>query len=158
MYLKTTEVSVQRTSAEIVELLRHAKATEIVTLCKDGRVTGIGFVLPLGPRNIPYELPIRTEPIFNILQRQRMPRGRGRPESVARDREQAERIAWRQVLRWLQAQLALIETSIVKSHEVFLPYMRLPDGDTLGERFLAAGGQLTLPPPNGVPSAQATTG
>jgi hypothetical protein len=49
--------------------------------------------------------------------RKRMRRG-----GEAELQQQAERIAWRQILRWLQAQLALIETGMVDAPEVFFPY------------------------------------
>jgi len=41
----------------------------------------------------------------------------------AKDYEQAARVAWRQVYRWVQAQFALINLRMVEAHEVFLPYM-----------------------------------
>jgi hypothetical protein len=41
---------------------------------------------------------------------------------VCNRQNKARRIAWRQVLRWVEAQLALIETGMVKTQEVFLPY------------------------------------
>jgi hypothetical protein len=37
--------------------------------------------------------------------------------------EQAQRIAWRQLLRWVQAQLAMIDTGMVRTEEVFMPYI-----------------------------------
>lgn len=36
--------------------------------------------------------------------------------------EWSRRVAWRQILRWVEAQLALIETGMAKAQEVFLPY------------------------------------
>lgn len=38
------------------------------------------------------------------------------------DKEQANRIGWRQILRWLQAQFALMEVGMVDIKEIFLPY------------------------------------
>jgi hypothetical protein len=50
--------------------------------------------------------------------------------------EQAKRIAWRQILRWSEAQVALIETEMVKTEEVFMPYIQLDSsGKTLFEKI-----------------------
>jgi hypothetical protein len=40
--------------------------------------------------------------------------------------KKAERVAWRQILRWVQAQYAMIETGMVQPAEVFLAYMVNP--------------------------------
>ena len=48
---------------------------------------------------------------------------------------QAKRIAWRQILRWVEAQLALVETGMVKIQEVFIPYMLMDKGKTLYEKL-----------------------
>jgi hypothetical protein len=56
-------------------------------------------------------------------------------EAGYRVREQAERVAWRQLLRWAQAQLAMIETGMAAAEEVFLPYLQEPSGRTVYEVF-----------------------
>lgn len=49
---------------------------------------------------------------------------------------QAKRIAWRQILRWVEAQLALVETDMVKMQEVFMPYIQVNiKGQTLYEKL-----------------------
>lgn len=40
--------------------------------------------------------------------------------------QQTERTAWRQVLRWVEAQLSMIEIGMVQTHEVFQPYALIP--------------------------------
>ena len=45
------------------------------------------------------------------------------------DRAQAERTAWRQVLRWVEAQMAMIEAGMTQTHEVFMPYAVIPGSD-----------------------------
>lgn len=42
--------------------------------------------------------------------------------------QRASRVAWRIMLRWVEAQLALIETEMVDLSEVLLPYM-IMDGE-----------------------------
>ena len=43
--------------------------------------------------------------------------------------EKAERVAWRQLLRWVQAQNAMIECGMVRPMEVFTAYW-IPPGQT----------------------------
>lgn len=59
-----------------------------------------------------FEMPIRVDPIRELL------RKRGR----SGDSEKAERVAWRQLLRWVEAQAALIECGMVQPAEPFLAY------------------------------------
>ncbi len=47
--------------------------------------------------------------------------------------EQAYRVAWRNILDWVQAQMALIEIEMTKLEEVFLPYMVAKSGKTYFE-------------------------
>jgi hypothetical protein len=55
-------------------------------------------------------------------------------------RPQAKRIAWRQILRWIEAQMAFARTGMVKIQEVFMPYIQVSiTGQTLYERFEQKG-------------------
>jgi hypothetical protein len=49
------------------------------------------------------------------------------------DFEQEYRTAWRNVLDWIEAQMAMIDTGMVKLIEVFLPYMTDGTGTTYFE-------------------------
>jgi hypothetical protein len=57
-----------------------------------------------------------------------------RPSELARyqTREHAADVAWRVVLNWLEAQLALIAADMAKLDQVMLPYLAV-DGGTLYE-------------------------
>lgn len=46
---------------------------------------------------------------------------------------QAVRTAWRIVKDWVEAQMALVETRMVTTQEVFLPYAVMRDGRTLAQ-------------------------
>jgi hypothetical protein len=86
-------------------------------------------------REVPFRLPIRAEAVLTIL-RERRKRG-VRKGTVLED--QAERVAWRQVLRWVEAQLALVETGMVEAREVFLPYLQVGAGRTLFQEIESRG-------------------
>lgn len=138
--MESTKIAAEKTAAEIGQLLSYAGATKIMTEYANKEITGLVFVLPVGAVSIPFVLPVRTESIFTIINKRRKPNVR--EKWVAVDREQAGRIAWRQLLRWVQAQLALIETGMVKNLEVFLPYARMNGGQTFFEKIEADGLKL----------------
>jgi hypothetical protein len=49
------------------------------------------------------------------------------------------RVAWRNILDWVQAQMALLEIGMAKIEEVFLPYMQDREGITFFERMEQRG-------------------
>ena len=46
---------------------------------------------------------------------------------------QAIKTAWRIIKVWVDAQMALVETNMTKTEDVFLPYLILKGGRTLSE-------------------------
>jgi hypothetical protein len=134
LFTETTTVSVEKSVGEIMGLLVRAGAVAINQELANGTVTGLSFVIPHGNGRIPYKLPVRTEPVFQRINKRRVPYGQfSRTAMVAKDREQAERIAWRQLFWWLKSQLALIDLGMVQSSEVLMPYMLGSDGRTFFE-------------------------
>lgn len=143
LYMGTTVISAAKTLANINELLSQAGAVRIMqTYDGFGGVTGLTFALDIDGQQWPFSVPARIEPVFEILQSKRPPRTREKNEE--RDRQQAVRVAWRMILRWLEAQIALIETGMVKTQEVFLPYLRVKGGQTMFE-VIEAKGPKALP-------------
>ena len=49
--------------------------------------------------------------------------------------EQANRVAWRIIKDWIDAQMAVLETEMVEMEEIFLPYVLNKQGQTLYEAF-----------------------
>lgn len=145
LFMQTTKIPAERTAMEIGHLLSQAGATAILTeYNEDRKISGMAFRLRIGDREVPFSLPARFAPVFLYLQKLRTPAWRAKkaPEDLA----QAERVAWRQLLRWIQAQLAMIDTGMVSAGEVFLPYVQTGPGETLYER-LTSTGRLALPEP-----------
>lgn len=56
-------------------------------------------------------------------------------QKVKCDREQAERVAWRIVKDWVEAQMAILESEMVQMDEIFLPYMLSSSGQTVFEAY-----------------------
>ena len=64
-------------------------------------------------------------------------------QKVKCDRAQAERVAWRIVKDWVEAQMAILESEMVQMDEIFLPYMVNDNGQTLFEAYRR--NQLMIP-------------
>src|SRR5205807_4099044 len=107
----------------------------------DGRIQSVQFVIKANDRFIPVRLPARVEKAQAVLKRQWeagiISHKRGKEKTYGY--EQAYRVAWRNILDWVQAQMALIEIEMTKLEEVFLPYMQDREGVTLFERMEAQG-------------------
>ena len=108
----------------------------------DSKVTAISFVIdtPTGEQGV--RLPANVERVREVLRRQKNnPRVRNRSQ-IDDSQEQAERVAWRIVKDWLDAQLAILETEMVTVQQVFLPYFLDRHGRTLYEVY--SSGDLLL--------------
>lgn len=122
----TTKVDVYTTLGEIQRQLVNHGAKKIVQDYDDaGRIVALLFLIdtPFGPRGI--RLPANVDSVFAVLQRQK----------VKCDRAQAERVAWRIVKDWVEAQLAILESEMVHMDEIFLPYMVNNSGQTVFEIY-----------------------
>lgn len=58
--------------------------------------------------------------------------------------EQAQRVAWRVLKSWIEAQIAIIETGMVAADEVFLPYQIVQGGETVYEAYLRSDRALPM--------------
>jgi len=66
---------------------------------------------PFGLRDV--KLPANTVAVHRVLKEQK----------VKVDEEQAARVAWRIIKDWVDAQMAILESEMVRMDEIFLPYM-----------------------------------
>ena len=99
------------------------------------------FVIKVNDRFIPVKLPARVEKAQTVLKKQWedgvISHKRGKEQTYGY--EQAYRVAWRNILAWVQAQMALLEIGMAKIEEVFLPYMQDREGITFFERMEQRG-------------------
>ncbi len=148
IYLETTDVPAERTVGEISALLVQAKAREITQVYgQTQRIEGVKFLLQVAPGvQRMFQLPARVDPVFKILRERKS----GSISDVDRSklREKAERIAWRQLFRWCQAQLCMIEIGMVEAPEVFLPYAVDDKGKSVYALFIESA-QKQLPAKTG---------
>jgi hypothetical protein len=140
LFMETTEVPAERTAAEVSAELIKAGATQINTSYENGKVIGIKWIMRINGIEALFQMPARIEPIYRILSKRRAGNtGRSTDGKLYYPDlwTKAERVAWRQLLRWTQAQNAMIETGMVQAAEVFFAYSVHPStGQTLFEHVV----------------------
>ncbi len=129
----TTEVPASKTVGEIMAVLSEHRATATMQEYeeKTGRVSAVSFRIKTPFGLMTYRLPANVAKVHAVLCRQRL---QPRFQTI----EHAERVAWRIVLDWLRAQLAMIQADQVSFDQVMLPFVQGQDGRTLYDT-LAAG-------------------
>lgn len=135
----TTEVAVSRSVGNVQALLVEAGARQIMSEFNDvGTPIAVAFAIDTGYGLRNFHLPVSTDRVLAVLRRDRKVPPRYKTP------EQAERVAWRILKDWLEAQLAIIRTEMVTLDQVMLPYMQAEvGGRTVYELFRDQ--QLALP-------------
>ena len=133
LFMETTEVPAERTAAEISSLLIQAGASQIATDYGAGEITGLRWTMRVTGRDLLFAMPARVDPVYKTLRKRCS--GNINAARDARLKSQARRVAWRQLLRWTQAQLAMIECGMTEASEVFLPYWQVNGIQSLFEAF-----------------------
>lgn len=122
----TTKVDVYTTLGAIQgQLVKHGAKKIMQNYDDHGRIAALTFLIdtPAGMRGI--RLPANVDKVHTVLHRQK----------IKCDREQAERVAWRIVKDWVEAQMAILESEMVQMDEIFLPYMVNNNGQTFFEAY-----------------------
>lgn len=134
IFMETTRINAERTVGEIHDVLRKHGATAILNEYEATSVSAVAFKTIVEGQEIAFRLPARWREMETYF------RGNGkRPAHPDTYETWARRVAWRQILRWVEAQFALVETGMVKIQEVFLPYAQTPSGETLFEKIEKRG-------------------
>lgn len=128
----TTTIAAEKTASEIGTILAKGGAASVSTMFEDGKPIGVGFSLktPHGPRF--FELPVNIDGVQAALKADR------RTSARQRERDQAERTAWRVTKDWISAQVALVEAQMASLDEVMLPYLLTPSGQTVYAVYAAS--------------------
>jgi len=145
IYMSTTKVSPERTAGQVMEKLAKLGAGgTMIEYGKDGEVQSLSFYVMYNEQRMCFSLPVKWEPVLAAMERDR-----GTARHLCKE-DQARRTAWRLALRWIEAQLAMIDVGIVDAAEVFLPYLTIKGGQTLYEHALSNDFKgLGLPAPGG---------
>lgn len=132
----TTKIDIFTTVGQIQGLLvKHGAKKILQEYDDDGHITAVSFQIntPVGLQAV--RLPANVEKVQKVLAKQK----------VKSDYDQAERVAWRIVKDWVEAQMAIIESEIVSIDEIFLPYMIDGEGKTVYQLFANKALLLTAP-------------
>lgn len=125
----TTTIKATKTASEMQTKLAKAGAHHVSLSYEQGDPTGLTFVIDTAHGMRSYSLPIDAPAVKKVLEKQGVP-------FKYRSLEQAERVAWRILKDWLEAQLAIVETQMVTLDQVMLSYMTAPDGRTVYDLYL----------------------
>ncbi len=132
LFTYTTKIEASKTIAEIQEnLVAHGAKSVMADYTDHGTIEALSFMIVTPEKKImAIRLPCDPKPVYEVLKRQaeerKIPRG-------IVDEPQALRVAWRIVKYWVEAQMALLETQMVKMEQIFLPYAIVKGGRTLFE-------------------------
>lgn len=131
LYKYTTKIDAFKTINDIQNLLAKNGASAIMTeYNQSGEIESLTFKIQIKNSARAIKLPCNPKPVYAILEQQY------RAGKISRgfvNLNQAKRVAWRIVLAWVEAQMAIMQTQMVKMEQIFLPYMVNREGKTLFE-------------------------
>lgn len=128
----TTTVESFKTVSEIEYILMKHKAKSIMKNYDGESITGLSFLIDAGVQKIPVRLPVKVDECLKVLKKEKMENPR---KQIKDTREQAERVAWRILKDWVEAQMALLDIEMVRFEEIFLPYIETSSGQTIYEKL-----------------------
>lgn len=144
LYMETTEIPAEKTAGEILSALVAVGATQVATDYEAGKIKGLRWTMLVpGQGERLFAMPARIEPVYKILAARNEYASPAQKEQL---QAKARRVAWRQLLRWVQAQLAMIDCGMTEASEVFFPYIQTPSGQTLFDAFKVGQLRALLPP------------
>lgn len=147
----STKVPAERTAGEIIKLLAQKRAIAIMmeySPTGNGEIIGLKWRVRTPHGDLPFSLPVNAEAVAKVLWKQY--EAREIPRSCIGP-DQARRVAWRILLEWVRAQMALLDTEMVSLDQLFLPYLVTRHGETLYEHLLTGGFKQLMLPAGGGP-------
>jgi predicted SpoU family rRNA methylase len=121
----TTSVPAIKSVGEIQGILvAHGAKSILINYADNGVVESLSFIVKTPYGDMPIRLPTDAKAVLRVMEEQRLPRR-------YLTYEQAVKVAWRIVKDWVRAQMAILETEMVKMEQIFLPYMAVSDDKTL---------------------------
>lgn len=129
----TTKIDPDKTAAEISRCLTQHGAQAIMTEYDESTsyIKALSFKITVDGQPLAFRLPCDWKPVHDVMYKAKRNNYSGR--GVAEREAQAVRTAWRIVKDWVEAQMALVETRMATTQQVFLPYAVMRDGRTLSE-------------------------
>ena len=140
----TTSIEAAKTVGEIQRILaKHGAKAVLTNYDGDGQIESLSFQIQTPSGEVGIRLPVDPDAVLKVLGDQNL---MGKVPNRYVNEPQAVRIAWRIVKDWVEAQMAILETEMVKMEQIFLPYVITGDNKTLYEvmvekRFLLSEGK-----------------
>lgn len=128
----STTIDVHKTLGEIQKILVTHGARKIMQdYDEKGQINALCFSIstPDGERG--FKLPANVPAMYEILKKQKQ----AGKIKIPIDYAQAERVAWRIIKDWIEAQMAILESQMVEFEEIFLPYMLNREGQTFFQAY-----------------------
>ena len=130
----TSGMPINRIFDNIQKMLVAHGAKQIMFEYGDGGLAiGITFIVQTPKGMLPIKLPVRIEKIKKVFEQDGV---------NYRDELQPYRTGWKNIHDWIAAQMAMLDTEMVKLEEVFLPYMTNNRGQTYYEILEGRGFML----------------
>lgn len=138
----TTSIEATKTVAEIQSILaKHGAKSVLIDYSESGTIEACSFRVITPKGDVAIRLPVDPEAVLKVLtQQSRL----GRVPRRYLTQAQAVRVAWRILKDWVAAQMAILETEMVKMEQIFLPYVITENGRTLYEVMVDRHFQLGL--------------
>lgn len=132
LFTYTTKIEPSKTISEIQEnLVAHGAKSVMANYTDHGTIEALSFMIVTPEKKVmAIRLPCDANPVLRVLEQQNR---EGKVPRPLVNKDQALRVAWRIVKYWVEAQMALLETQMVKMEQVFLPYAIVKGGKTLFE-------------------------
>ena len=119
----STNIPTAKTIMEIEDILAKHRATDIwKQYDTNGNIIALNFAVNTDFGKMPFKLPVNIEAVRQILKSEKKSKKINLSKQQIEDVQTAQRIAWRIMKDWIDAQMALIDISMVKLEQVFLPY------------------------------------
>ena len=139
----TTTKNAFESVGEIQAMLARRGAQRLmIEYGPDQRVVSVSFTISTPGGIQAVRLPSNVDATLEVLRRQKKTNSK-----VIATYDQAERVSWRILRDWLDAQLAILETEMVTIDQVLLPYFVDRSGRSVYELYgsgqlMIAGGDL----------------
>ncbi len=133
----TTTIPPERTIGQIHGILVGHGARSIMTdYNEQGTPIALKFLIDRPSGQLPIRLPANIDAVASILERDYQSKSKhriylNRDERAKRFREQAQKVAWRIIKDWVEAQMAILDSEMVNIEEIFLPYMIGKNGQNM---------------------------
>jgi len=116
-------------------LAGHGAKAILMNYGNDGQIESLSFQIATPQGDIGIRLPVNPDAVMKVMSRQGVTK-------KYLNRAHAIRVAWRIVKDWVKAQMAIVETEMVRTEQVFLPYWITPSGKTLYSHLVDTKFQL----------------